>query len=154
MLLHIWRNQNSRFHPLSGELSFVLLKYAFDYWDHMALVMAWMNEWAWITDGILTRENWSTWRKTCPVATSSTTNCFWRRLGLNMGVCDEMLLSNCVRIVVTSGLVNKSINHMSGYYSLGSIWTVRHPTWLVVAWPSFFPCVLLCQCCGMTIFIV
>jgi len=44
MLLHIWRNQNGGFHPLSGELSFVLLKYAFNYWDHMALVMAWMNE--------------------------------------------------------------------------------------------------------------
>jgi hypothetical protein len=45
MLLHIWRNRNTRFHPLSRELSFVLLKYAFSYWHHMAVVMAWMNEW-------------------------------------------------------------------------------------------------------------
>jgi len=31
--------------------------------------------------------------KNLSLATSSTINCFWRRLVLNMGHCDEMLLT-------------------------------------------------------------
>jgi len=35
---------------------------------------------------ILTKENQSTWRKTCPIATLSTTDCIWTALESNLGL--------------------------------------------------------------------
>jgi hypothetical protein len=45
---------------------------------------------------ILTGENRSTWRKTCPSATLSTTNYTWIDLGVNPGLCVERLATNCL----------------------------------------------------------
>jgi len=50
------------------------------------------KEQAWITGGmILTGENWSIWRKTCPTATLTSTNPTNTGLGQNPGLCSQRL---------------------------------------------------------------
>lgn len=39
----------------------------------------------------------NTWRKTCPSATSSTTNLTWTGLGLNSFLCGKTLTNSCWR---------------------------------------------------------
>jgi hypothetical protein len=43
---------------------------------------------------ILTEENLRTWRKTCPSATSSTTNAIWTDPGMNPVLWDERTATN------------------------------------------------------------
>jgi hypothetical protein len=45
---------------------------------------------------ILTGENQSTWIKTCPIATVSTTNPTWPALGLNPGLYGDRVENNCM----------------------------------------------------------
>jgi len=45
----------------------------------------------------LVRENWSTWRKTCPAAALSTTSSMWCGLESNAGLYGERLVANYLR---------------------------------------------------------
>ena len=45
----------------------------------------------------LVRENWSTWRKTCPAAALSTTSSTWSGLESNPDLFGEKLVANCLR---------------------------------------------------------
>jgi hypothetical protein len=50
----------------------------------------------WSNDGmIMTGENRSTWRKTCPGATLATTNLTLTRLGFEPGLCGERTATDC-----------------------------------------------------------
>jgi len=40
----------------------------------------------------------NTWRKTCPRASSSTTNLTWIGLGLNPFICGKTLMNSCWRL--------------------------------------------------------
>jgi hypothetical protein len=44
----------------------------------------------------------STWRKTCPSTTLSTTNHTWAGLRLNSGLHDERLVTNCLSMIQLS----------------------------------------------------
>jgi hypothetical protein len=44
----------------------------------------------------VTEENQSTWGKTCPSATLSTTNPTWTEPGSNPGLPGESLVTNCL----------------------------------------------------------
>jgi len=65
-------------------------------WYYIAFDYMWVNEngefvnWYWW-------ENLNTWRKTCPSATSSTTNLTWTGLGLNSFLCSKTLMNSCWR---------------------------------------------------------
>jgi hypothetical protein len=57
-----------------------------------------MNRKAWGIGGItLTKENWSTPRKTQPSATLSNTNNAWTGTGLNLSLHSDTPVTNCLR---------------------------------------------------------
>jgi len=78
-----------------------------------------VDEWnVWSTGGwILTRVNWSTWRKTCPSAILSTTNLLRTSLGLNSGLHSEWLVT-AEALLPRNG--NVHVNNL-GWLTTGSI---------------------------------
>jgi len=56
-----------------------------------------MTEWLWsIGRMILTKENWSFWRKTCSNATLLTTDPTWSHWGSNLGFHFNRPATNCL----------------------------------------------------------
>jgi hypothetical protein len=79
--------------------------------------------WIWKAGGlIMTGDNRSTRMKTCPNATSSTTNRTWTGLGLNLALCGERKAVNLLRHVTA---VYLTLNYVGLKYSVHNSQTTK-----------------------------
>lgn len=87
-----------------------------------------MNEkGVWSAGRILIGENWITQRKTCPSATSYTTNLTKRGLGLKPGLYNERLATNCISLSTAWNQYRsyEMIQHMGSPLAWMCIWPLK-----------------------------
>jgi hypothetical protein len=65
-------------------------------------------------------EHQSTWRKTSPSATLPSTNPTWTGLGLNLGLCSEKTVTNCLQHGTVTLFVIQWENNVNKNFPLSS----------------------------------
>jgi len=72
---------------------------------------------------ILTKENQSTWRKTCPIATLSTTDCIWTTLESNLGLLSDSMATACLSYGIVIPEEGQFVPMWQTYRSIWHAWS-------------------------------